>query len=98
MTQAAFSAKRGLLCLSNSENGLPKRCKVIVKTGVPFFEIAQSAEDNRVELIILGRHDLPNGSNFGESHTLHRVIRHAKCPVLMVNESGRDFVASPDGD
>ena len=91
------AARRNLALLCKAEGALSKRCKAIVRSGIPFFEITQSAEQNRVELIILGRRDSTIAGAFGDGHTSDRVMRYSKCPVLIVAETGRDFVATSDG-
>jgi nucleotide-binding universal stress UspA family protein len=96
-TRAVRAAKKGLDHLCTTDGVLSKRCKSLVRIGIPFSEITQSADENGVELIILSRRDSTIGGGFGEGHTFSRVVRYAKCPVLIVNESGRDFVAEPPG-
>jgi len=94
---AVTAARKELACLCNSSRVLAKRCRSLVRTGIPFFEITQVADENAVQLIILGRRDSSIGGKFGEGHTSDRVMRSASCPVLIVAQSGRDFVACPDG-
>jgi nucleotide-binding universal stress UspA family protein len=94
---AVRAARKELARLCNSARDLAKRCRSLVRAGIPFFEITQSADENAVELIILGRRDSAIVGKFGEGHTSDRVMRSARCPVLIVGESGRDFVGWPNG-
>jgi nucleotide-binding universal stress UspA family protein len=94
---AVSAAKRKLARFCKTEGAPSKRCKSIVRTGIPFFEITQSANGDGADLIILGRRDSASAGRFGEGHTSDRVVRYATCPVLLVRETGRHFVAMPDG-
>ena len=62
-----------------------------------FFRNHPNADKNGVDLIVLGRRDSKIVGRFGEGHTSDRVMRYAKCAVLIVNESGRDFIARLNG-
>jgi nucleotide-binding universal stress UspA family protein len=95
--RAISAAKRNLATFCKTEGASSKRCKSIVRTGIPFFEITQSANGSGADLIILGRRDSTFVGRFGEGHTSDRVVRYATCPVLLVRETGRHFVAMPDG-
>lgn len=94
---AVSAAKRKLARFCKTEGAPSKHCKSIVRTGIPFFEITQSANGSGADLIILGRRDSAFAGRFGEGHTSNRVVRYATCPVLVVRETGRHFVAMPDG-
>ena len=56
--------------------------KVIVRIGSPAREIMQIAEDERADLIIIASHR-PDFSNYLIGATADRVVRHAKCSVLV---------------
>ena len=92
----ADSAKKNLTALCNAAGVSSKRCKSMVRTGVPFFEITQTADNEGAALIVIGRRDAGPSGTYGNGHTADRVLRYAKCPVLIVTETGRDFVAMPD--
>lgn len=89
---AVKAAKRKLAGFCKSEGVQAGRCKLIVRTGTPFFEITHGSNGDRADLIVLGGPAValrePN-----EGHTLERVLRYAKCPVLLVREDDRHFVA-----
>ncbi len=92
------AAKKNLADLCKGDAAVSKRCKSMVRTGIPFFEITQGADENKIDLIILGRRDSTPAGTFGNGrHTSDRIMRYAKCPVLIVTEAGRDFVAMPSG-
>jgi nucleotide-binding universal stress UspA family protein len=94
---AVNTAKKNLADLCKTQGGLSNRCKTIVRTGVPFFEITQSANSDGVDLIIVGRRDSTK-ANFGDGYTLDRVVRYARCPVLIVIETDRNFRRTSDGN
>jgi nucleotide-binding universal stress UspA family protein len=82
------AAKQELGRLCQSE-GLPRgRCTLLVRAGVPFFEITQSAKENAVDLIIVGRRNPEAPENLGNGLTSERVARYASCPVLLLREAG----------
>lgn len=64
----------------------PERCTVLVRAGVPFFEITQSANESEVDLIVIGRRQQTSAVSLGDGHTSERVARYATCPVLLVRE------------
>jgi nucleotide-binding universal stress UspA family protein len=97
-TRAMSEAKQNLARLCQVKSVLPKLCKSVVQTGIPFLEITQSADLNEVGLIVLGRRNATSPGRIGSGHTSDRVMRYAKCPVLIVNETSRDFVVTPTGD
>lgn len=94
---AARAARKNLSFICKEAGVLSKRCKAIVRTGIPFFEITRCADQKGADLIVLGRRDSSIAGKFGEGHTSDRVMRYSKCPVLVVAETGRDFIAMPAG-
>jgi nucleotide-binding universal stress UspA family protein len=53
----------------------------VVAAGKPYKEILRHAEENRVELIVMGAHGGALGlAAFGS--TTNQIVRHAACPVL----------------
>lgn len=84
---ASAAAKRNLARLCKSEGMSSKRCVLLVRAGVPFFEITQSADEGAVDLIVVGRRNPISAASLGDGHTSERVARYATCPVLLVRES-----------
>lgn len=58
-------------------------CKVV--TGKPGVQIALFAEDNGVELIVVGSHH-PSAQDYFLGSTASRVVRRAGCSVFVVRE------------
>ena len=56
--------------------------KKVVRTGSPAREIIDLAEKEGADLIIIGSHR-PDFSNYLIGATADRVVRHAKCSVLV---------------
>ena len=83
---ALAAAKKNLARLRNSEGVSPERCALLVRAGVPFFEITQSADEGGVDLIVVGRRHQSSAVSLGDGHTSERVARYATCPVLLVRE------------
>jgi nucleotide-binding universal stress UspA family protein len=84
-------AKKRLADFCKREGVPSKRCTLLVRAGTPFHEITHGTTDERADLIILGRHEMP-AEKLSENHTLERVVRYATCPLLLVREGDRDFV------
>lgn len=84
--EALAVPKENLIRLRQSEGFSPERCVVLVRAGVPFFEITQLANERRVDLIIIGRRHQTSAVSLGEGHTSERVARYATCPVLLIRE------------
>lgn len=55
---------------------------VDVRSGSPAREILAAAEDLKTDLIIIASHN-PDLSNYFIGATADRVVRHARCPVLI---------------
>lgn len=88
--QAIERAKKKLTRLCADEGMAVDRCRVLVRVGVPFFEITQAASGTDTDLIILGRCMETPGEVGCDGHTLERVVRYARCPVLLVSQEGDD--------
>ncbi len=56
----------------------------IVRRGSPFHEIAEAAQELRVDLIILATHGYSGIKRALLGSTAERVVRHAQCPVMTV--------------
>ncbi len=67
--------------------------KASVLEGVPYLEILRMAQENYVDLIIIGMHGRDGWLNELLGGTTRRVVRHAPCPVLVVREHAHDFLA-----
>ncbi|WP_139800722.1 universal stress protein [Geothermobacter hydrogeniphilus] len=52
--------------------------------GVPFTEICRFAEEEKVDLIVIGTHGRTGLSHLLIGSTAERVVRHASCPVLSI--------------
>lgn len=52
-------------------------------TGDPFWEICQTAENENVDLIVMGSHGRTGFAHVVLGSVAERVVRHAPCPVLV---------------
>lgn len=57
---------------------------LVLMHGRPSEEIIHHAEDNDVDLLIIGSRGLNALQEFAIGSVSHRVIKHVKCPVLVV--------------
>ncbi len=64
----------------------------LVKTGLPFVEIASFAKDENIDLIILATHGHTGVEHILFGSTAEKIVRKAPCPVLVVRSDERDFV------
>ena len=65
--------------------------KKIVKTGKPFVEIIETAEEENVDLIIIATHGHTGVEHILFGSTAEKVVRKAPCPVLTLREPAKGF-------
>lgn len=68
--------------------------RALTRSGQPYHEIVAAAEDLDVDLIIISTHGRTGLAHTFMGSTAERVVRHAKCPVLVVREREHDFLAT----
>ena len=61
--------------------------KVLVRFGRSFHEIAEAARTLKVDLIIISTHGYTGLKHALLGSTTERVVRHTRCPVLVVRQS-----------
>lgn len=76
---AITDAKARLAELKTTVTGV---ATVEIRSGAPAREILSAAEDHAVDLIIIASHT-PDFTNYFIGATADRVVRHAKCSVLI---------------
>ena len=67
--------------------------KTLVRVGVPFNEISGAAAALKADLIVIATHGYTGLKHVFLGSTAERVVRHAPCPVLVVREDEREFIA-----
>jgi universal stress protein A len=70
------------------------RARTLLRTGAPSTEIADAAADIGADLIIIATHGRKGLSRMVLGSTAEKVVRHAPCPVLIVRETEREFIAA----
>jgi nucleotide-binding universal stress UspA family protein len=65
----------------------------VMKPGAPFVEIIQFAQDENVDLIVLGTHGHGPVQHMLMGSVAEKVVRKAKCPVLVVRPDQHQFVS-----
>ena len=63
-----------------------------VRSGTPFEEICQSANELGIDLIVLTTHGYTGLKHVWLGSTAERVVRHAACPVLIVRGRPNDLL------
>ncbi|MBI3849938.1 MAG: universal stress protein [Verrucomicrobia bacterium] len=71
--------------------------EIAVRVGTPYMEIIKAVKELDVDLVILATHGRTGLAHVFLGSTAERVVRHAGCPVLVVRERERDFVATQSG-
>jgi len=66
-----------------------------LRTGKPFYEIIQYAEEEQIDLIIIATHGHSGMEQVLFGSTAEKVVRKAPCPVLVVREGTREFIKKP---
>lgn len=67
--------------------------KTFTRSGSPVHEIVEFAQENEIDLIVIATHGHRGLKHFLLGSTTENVIRHAKCPVLVVRENEHEFVS-----
>ena len=64
--------------------------KTLIKKGIPFYEIIQTAEEESVDLIVMGAHGRTGLDYVLFGSTAERVVKRSPTPVLTVNFPGKN--------
>ncbi len=79
-------AKVELQELAKAEIGNNLQYEVIIKTGKPFVEINEAADELDIDLIIIATHGHTGVEHLLFGSTAEKVVRKAPCPVLSLRE------------
>ncbi len=79
--------KKAEIQLNNLANTIKKRVetKIEVRDGISYIEIVKTAEEEDIDLIVMGSHDQTGESRVPVKNVSEWVVRIAQCPVLIVN-------------
>jgi nucleotide-binding universal stress UspA family protein len=66
-----------------------------VRIGRPYLEVVDAARECGADLIVLSTHGYTGLKHVFLGSTAERVVRHARCPVLVLREHEREFVRNP---
>lgn len=88
----ATSAKRqAMLNLIQTRIGEQVPVKVMLRRGVPFVEIIDSARKCKADLIVMGTHGRTGLRQMLIGSVAEKVMRHAPCPVMTVKHRDYEF-------
>jgi universal stress protein A len=90
--EALKDSRAGLETLRQSICGAV-RCSASLRIGVAHEVIAEAARDFNIDLIILATHCRTGLQRMFRGSTTEKIVRHAPCPILVVREAEREFVA-----
>jgi nucleotide-binding universal stress UspA family protein len=74
--------------------GTGVRARSVVKLGVPWQEIVQTAIDEKADMIVMGTQGRTGLDRLLIGSVAERVVRHAPCPVMTVRAEARGGGAS----
>jgi nucleotide-binding universal stress UspA family protein len=79
-------AKKALFGIAERLQSLDENLQtdVLISSGIPFREICRVADENNIQLIVIGTHGRTGLSHLLMGSTAERVVQHAACPVLSV--------------
>lgn len=67
-----------------------------VQTGNASWEIVRAAEENNIDLIVIGMRGRTKLARLLLGSTAERVVRHAPCPVMVIREREHDFLVKAE--
>ena len=70
------------------------KAQIELCTGSPFAEILRYAEEQAIDLIVMGTHGRGAVAHMLLGSVAEKVVRKAPCPVLTVREPAREAVSS----
>jgi nucleotide-binding universal stress UspA family protein len=79
-----MAARKHLVELGHKLVPPKSRGEMIVRSGQPYFEIAQIARETKADLIVLTMQTHRGIKRILVGGTAEQVVRHAPCPVLTV--------------
>ena len=83
----AHRAKAGLEQLVKDSVSKDISARTMVRTGNPFAEILTTAKDEHADLIVIATHGHSGVEHLIFGSTAEKVVKRARCPVLMVREA-----------
>lgn len=84
-------AKEELENLAKKQIPRELKTRIIVKTGKPFIEIIDTANELDADLIIIATHGHSGVEHILFGSTAEKVVRRAPCPVLTLREPVKGF-------
>jgi nucleotide-binding universal stress UspA family protein len=85
-------ARESLAALAKREVPPGTTVRTVIRTGNPYYEIANIALEQGADLIVISTHGYTGLKKVLLGGTAERVVRHAPCPVLVVRDREKDFV------
>lgn len=66
---------------------------VVTKIGSPFYEIVRYAQEEQIDLIVIGTHGRGPLGHMLLGSVAEKVVRKAPCPVMTVRHPQHDFIS-----
>lgn len=88
------NARKRLESLSDKLVDSRLETRKIIACGRPSIQIIETARDEAADLVVIASHGHSSLAHVILGSTVERVVRHASCPVLVVRDDEREFVAT----
>lgn len=89
--KASSPKQHALLNLIQTRIGEQVPVKVMLRRGMPFVEIINTARKCKADLIVMATHGRSGLRQMLIGSVAEKVVRHAPCPVLTVKERDYEF-------
>jgi nucleotide-binding universal stress UspA family protein len=87
------NAEKQLATWAHQETSGWVSAEPLVSSGRPYSVIVETAQEQNMDLIIIATHGHSSLAHVLLGSTVERVVRYAPCPVLVVRQPEREFVA-----
>lgn len=86
------SLDQALLAIPDPKWSAGKTIYRVLRTGTPFLEIVRYAQEQDIDVIVVGTHGRSGLTHMLLGSTAEKVVRKSPCPVLTVHPKGHQFV------
>jgi universal stress protein A len=86
------SLEAALVKIPDPKWSVGKSIQRVIRIGAPYVEIIKYAQEQDVDVIVVGTHGRSGLTHLLLGSTAEKVVRKAPCPVLTVHPKGHQFV------
>jgi universal stress protein A len=92
LEEVRLSLEAALAKIPDPQWAAGKSVQRVIRVGAPFVEIIKYAEEQDVDVIVVGTQGRSGLSHWLLGSTAEKVVRKSPCPVLTVHPKGHQFV------